>query len=92
MVDTGEHYRDQAFTYFDHKLGELKDQYEEYISNKIQAMGTDNWKALVQDVRENYIAKYSQCPVDLKSNTRNQGPVKELMAKEIKYITKEFGK
>ena len=55
-------------------------------------MGTDNWKALVQDVRENYIAKYSQCPVDLKSNTRNQGPVKELMAKEIKYITKEFGK
>lgn len=94
MVDTGEHYRDLAYEFFDHKLGELKDQYEDLFNEKIAAMGTVKWNELVQDIKANYLAKYSQSPIDVKASggTRNQEKVKELLAREMQFVKRELGK
>jgi hypothetical protein len=94
MVDTGEHYRDLAYEFFDHKLGELKDQYEDLFNEKITAMGTVKWNELVQDIKKNYLAKYAQSPIDVKASggTRNQEKVKELLAREMQFVKRELGK
>jgi hypothetical protein len=94
MVDTGEHYRDLAYEFFDHKLGEIKDQYEDLFNEKIAAMGTVKWNELVQDIKDNYLAKYSQSPIDVKASgeTRNQAKVKELLAREMQFVKRELGK
>ncbi len=90
--NTGEHYRDQAFNFFDRNLKTIQGRFEDLIDEKINNMGKDNYKLLIADVRQNYVEKYSQVPVQFKSNTRNQTPVKELMQREVTYVKKELGK
>ena len=90
--NTGEHYRDQAFNFFDKNLKLIQERWEEIIEKKILAMGEDAYKALIADVKENYEAKYSQVPVQFKANTRNQTPVADLLERELTYVLKELGK
>lgn len=90
--NTGEHYRDQAFNFFDKNLKSIQERWEEIFEEKIRAMGETAYKALVADVKENYEAKYSQVPVQFKANTRNQTPVAELLERELTYVLKELGK
>lgn len=90
--NTGEHYRDQAFNFFDRNLKTIQDRYEEIIEEKINNMGKDAYKQLIADVRQNYVEKYSQVPVRFKNETRNQQPVKELMQREVTYVKKDLGK
>ncbi|MGM9831380.1 MAG: tubulin-like doman-containing protein [Paludibacteraceae bacterium] len=91
--NTGEHYRDTAFNFFDRHLKTIQDSFEEKIDEKIHKMGDDAYRKLLMDVRENYIKKYAQVPIQVgKTNTRNQTPVKELLAQEVIYVTKELGK
>ena len=90
--NTGEHYRDQAFNFFDRNLKSIQEDFEQAMDDKINNMGKDAYKNLISDVRQNYVEKYSQVPVKLIKDTRNQAQVKELMQREVTYVKKELGK
>lgn len=86
-INTEEKDRDLAFAVFSRTALSLRKQYEEKIDEIISKDGTEKTQDLIDDVKENYFEKYSQCEISLDDMEKrgNEG-IAALMEKELNHI------
>lgn len=90
-VSTGERYRDLAYDKFVERGKSLLTQYESQIEQQFSNMGKEKWKEMVADIKENYLEKYSQCPISLEIKKRELEGTLKLMEQELDFVEKRIG-
>lgn len=85
-----ESWRDKAFEEFQKKVNDVKDQYlRDWEDRKLHNL--DGYNEMLEDVRANYLEKYSQLKLDLKTlNKGGYSGVNDLVTKELTYISDEL--
>ena len=82
--------RDEAYDEFKRNIPSIRKQYDERFTERAKKEGEVAMKGLVEDVRENYFEKYSQCEVNL-STLQKKGyeNVLLLLEEEVQYVKNE---
>ena len=87
-VELGQ-YRDQAFEAFKADLPNLREQFKEFYKNFKNTNGLDAVQVLFNDVKENYLEKYSQVNMTIEEiEDRGNELIAELLNKELECIEK----
>lgn len=82
-------YRDEAYEEFTKLDGVIVDEFGTYIFDKNNRMGAESVEALIADVKENYLTKYSQLNIPLADLELKQNkPILELIEAEGRYLEK----
>ena len=90
-INTEEKDRDLAFAAFSRYSVSLRKQYEEKIDEQVSKEGTERIQALLDDVKENYFEKYSQCEISIDDMEKrgNEG-IAALMEKELIHVANKL--
>ena len=90
-INTGEKDRDLAFASFSRYSVSLRKQYEEKIDEQVSKEGTERIQELLDDVKENYFEKYSQCEISIDDMEKrgNEG-IASLMEKELIHVANKL--
>ena len=93
MRDTEKHYRSEAFEVFNDCIGEVKEDFVQYINEQLDKMGKDKQREMFEDITkndaENYIPKYSQYPLSSGRVDKAHKEDQELLDNEIRVVTRE---
>lgn len=93
MRDTEKHYRSEAFEVFNDSIGEVKEDFVQYINEQLDKMGKDKQREMFEDITkndaENYIPKYSQYPLSSGRVDKAHKEDQELLDNEIRVVTRE---
>ena len=84
-------YRDEAYDKFRSKIGVYEPVFRKEIENKNKQQGQEQISALLDDVRQNYLEKYSQVGLDIKTiQSHGYERVHDLINNEIDYVTNKM--
>jgi hypothetical protein len=83
----GTAYRNEAFEEFKRKETDITREFRDIITAERQRRGEESMNMLKQDVKSNYLEKYSQLNLDDRTlNSRPYERVAELVERELRYI------
>ncbi|MCR5395170.1 MAG: tubulin-like doman-containing protein [Bacteroidales bacterium] len=84
-------YRDEAYNEFKKHLEIVRDYYESATDNERKKRGAEYVENLRQDVKQNYLVKYSQIMMD-RDELKKKGfePIRKLITDELEFINKEL--
>ncbi len=90
-INTEERDRDLAFGVFSRFSTSLLKQYEGEINEQTAKTGTEKIQSLIDDAKECYFEKYSQCEIPLDSmEVRGNEGIASLMEKELNYVANKL--
>ncbi|MFR9545825.1 MAG: tubulin-like doman-containing protein [Rikenellaceae bacterium] len=92
-LSTDQRDRDQAYKVFTEKAVNLQEQYDAHFEAESSKMGTEKFNELIDDVKANYLTKYSQLNITVETlETRGYEAILALIENELGYVEKTLSK